>query len=267
MRKISPTPVLLGVALAAVTLGCGDDRGDPMGDEGFGEADGDLPPEPEGEGDGEPVGDGDGDGEVEPRECEVWKIAYDLTGSKFEISDTPLNLGNQTNVVGEPYDAYDRIGPGKFVLHFRDLDGTPGERAFMHAYEMTLNFEVRSPGASVATNLQGSAGPAECGVTSGALLGSTVAWMPAAIVGYHSRGQLRCRGAFCGQADLPRGEAVAVDEISDQPLGEFVFSEGLRRFTMARTVIQQDDKSTSSWFFSGAEISRERVPAPDCLCE
>jgi len=211
--------------------------------------------------------DDDGDADAMLGDCEVWEITYDLTGSEFEISGTPLKLGDQVNVVGEPYNAADRIGPGSFVLRFQDIEGAPGGQAVMVAYRVALHFEVRTPGATVTTNLDGRAGPEGCGLTTGVLAGTSVAWTPSAIVGYHSQGQILCKGAFCKQANLPKGKPVAVDEVFDQPLGEFVFNEDLTRFSMARTVVREGAKSISSWMYEGAEVGRERIDAPACLCK
>lgn len=200
-------------------------------------------------------------------DCEVWEITYDLTGSEFEIRGTPLKLGDQVNVVGEPYEADDRIGPASFVLRFADIEGAPGGQAVMVEYRVDLQFEVDSPGANVLTDLVGRAGPDGCGITTGVLAGTRVAWKPSAIVGYHSKGEILCRGAFCKQANLPKGRPVAVDEVYDQALGEFVFSEDLTRFSMPRTVIREGPKSVSSWMYKGAEVRRERIAAPACLCK
>lgn len=252
-------------------LPAGDGDGEPAGD-GDGEPAGDGDGEPAGDGDGEPAGDGDGepagDGDGEPApECMVWELTYDLTGSKFIIADTPLKLGNQVNTVAEPYDAYDHIGPGTFVLRFRDVDGEPGEVAFMHSYSMALHFQVNASGARVKTDLDGSAGPEECGITRGTLDGTTVAWKPAAIVGYHSKGQIFCKGNFCKLAMLPKNKAKKMDEITDQPVSDFVFDATLSTFTMAKTVIEKDARSTSSWIYAGTETGRELIAAPACLCE
>jgi hypothetical protein len=251
-RTITAIPLSLALLAALVVTACESGEDEESGADASQAA-----------GDDEDIGDADailGD-------CEVWEITYDLTGSEFEISGTPLKLGDQVNVVGEPYEAADRIGPASFVLRFADIDGAPGGQAVMVAYQAALHFEVNSPGATVLTNLFGSAGPDGCGITTGTLAGTSVAWMPSAIVGYHSKGEILCRGAFCKQANLPKGKPVAVDEVYDQALSEFVFTDDLTRFSMPRTVIREGPKSVSSWMYEGAEVRRERIAAPACLCK
>jgi hypothetical protein len=297
MRKsLSPLPLILGVSIAAAGLmACGDDGnaessnetgdgdgdgttgdgdGDPTGD-GDGDPTGDGDGDPTGDGDGDPTGDGDGDGDGDPTgdgdgdpgDCMAWEITYELTNSEFEISGTLGGLGDQVNVVEEPYDGDETVGPGSFVLHFQDVDGAPGGQAFMNAYEMSMHFKVVSIGATVETDLEGDAGPVDCGITSGSLEGTTVAWSPSAIVDHHSVGQILCTGFGCGPAMLPDGEPVPMDETSDQPISDFVFNNDLAGFTMDATVIQMDANSTTSWMYVGTETSRELVPAPACLCE
>ncbi|MCX4240326.1 hypothetical protein [Paraliomyxa miuraensis] len=198
--------------------------------------------------------------------CQVWEITYDLEGSEFEISGTPFMAGDQVNVLTMPYDADDTVGPGTFVLRFQDMGGEPGGMAAMAAYQASLHFVVNSGVTTVSTDLETDAGPEECGVTTGMLAGDTVAWMPSAIVGHHSMGQILCEGALCGAGGLPNGKPVPVDEVSDQPVSDFVFSGDLSSFTMEQTVIQMDANSTTSWMYMGTETGRELIDAPPCLC-
>lgn len=199
-------------------------------------------------------------------ECMVWEITYDLEGSEFEVSDTPLGAGDQVNVVTMPYDADDHVGPGSFVLRFQDVDGAPGGLAAMVSYDMEIQFAVDSGATLVETDLTTAAGPDECGVTTGMVEGTTVAWMPSAIVGRTSMGQILCTGAFCGVGGLPNGRPVPVDEVGDQPVSDFDFSEDFSTFTMLQTIIAQDDNSTTSWTYAGVETDRQLVAAPACLC-
>lgn len=199
-------------------------------------------------------------------DCQVWEITYDLEGSEFEISGTPFNAGDQVNVVTMPYDADDHVGPGNFVLRFQDEGGAPGGLAAMVSYQMALHFVVDAGPTVVATDLDADAGPDECGVTTGMLAGTTVAWMPSAIVDHHSVGQVLCTGALCGAAGLPNGDPVAMDETSDQPIDDFVFSDDLASFTMDQTVIAMDASSTTAWTYVGTETNRQLVIGPPCMC-
>ncbi|MCA9650749.1 MAG: hypothetical protein H6712_31090 [Myxococcales bacterium] len=200
-------------------------------------------------------------------DCQVWEITYDLEGSEFEISDTPFGAGDQVNVVTMPYDADDHVGPGTLVLRFQDVDGDPGGMAAMVSYDMSIHFVVDSGVTVVQTDLETDAGPDECGVTTGMLADTTVAWMPSAIVGHHSMGQILCTGMLCGAGGLPNGMPVPMDETSDQPISDFVFSDDLSSFNMEQTVIAMDANSTTAWTYTGTEVSREQVLGPACLCQ
>jgi hypothetical protein len=199
-------------------------------------------------------------------DCQVWEITYDLEGSTFEISGTPLMAGDQVNTVTMPYDADDHVGPGTFVLRFQDVGGAPGGLAAMVAYTMSIHFVIDSGVTTVATDIEAEAGPDECGLTVGNLAGTTVAWAPPAIVGTHSMGQVLCTGALCGAGGLPNGDPVPQDETSDQLVSDFVFSEDLSSFTMAPTVTGMDANSTQTWTYAAVETSRELVIGPTCLC-
>ncbi|MEX1364455.1 MAG: hypothetical protein AB1Z98_15120 [Nannocystaceae bacterium] len=198
-------------------------------------------------------------------DCQVWEITYDLEGSEFEVSDTPFGAGDQVNTVTMPYDADDHVGPGTFVLRFEDVDGAPGGMAAMVSYDMIIQFVVDGV-TTVTTDITSGAGPDECGVTTGMLDGTTVAWMPAAIVGHQAMGQILCEGALCAAGGLPNGMPVPVDEMTDQPVNDFVFSDDLTTFSMAEVVIGMDDTSTQSWLYEAVEVSRELVDGPECLC-
>lgn len=178
-----------------------------------------------------------------PVACQVWEITYDLTGSEFEISNTPAGAGNQVNVVAEPYDDDEHIGPGNIVLRFHDVDGAPGGDAFVSSYDMDLNFVVGGA-VTVTTDLLVTGGPSECGLTTGTVAAATVAWAPAAMADIHTMGTILCMGGLCGLGGLPDGKPMPVDEVAEQELNPFVFSAELDSFTMAEVVISMDDQAT-----------------------
>lgn len=198
--------------------------------------------------------------------CQVWEITYDLAGSEFEISETPFGAGDQTNVLQEPYDAGGNIGPGSFVLQFEDVDGAPGGLATMNSYQMVLGFVVGGT-VMVTTDIEGQAGPAECGITQGLLNAGTVAWAPPQIVDYVTTGTVLCEGALCSAGGLPNGKAVDQGGTSNQPITDFVFEDDLSGFTMAEIVVGTENSSVNSWLYVGTETGREMVDAPDCLCQ
>lgn len=206
-------------------------------------------------------------GETSTGACQVWEVTYDLAGSEFEISGTAGGgAGDQVNVLQEPYDAGGNIGPGTFVLRFEDIDGAPGGLATMHTYEMVLNFVVGGA-VTVTTDIQGQAGPEECGITQGLLNAGTVAWAPPLISDYVTTGEVLCEGLLCSLGGLPNGEPVDMGGTTDQPVTDFVFEDDLSAFTMVELVVAMDDMSTNSWSYNGTETGRELVDAPDCLCQ
>ncbi|MBW2734055.1 MAG: hypothetical protein JRH20_16835 [Deltaproteobacteria bacterium] len=197
--------------------------------------------------------------------CSVWEITYDLAGSEFEIKNTPMGAGDQLNTVATPYDADDHVGPGTITLRFQDLNNAPGGLAAITEYAMGINFIIGGV-SKVTTEMDMTAGPSACGVTTGTLNGATVAWSPAALVDTHAVGSILCEGVACVLGGMPDGQPTAVDEVADQALGDFVFAEGLGSFTMAATVVSQDNLSTVTWRYKATETARELVPGPACLC-
>jgi len=250
--------------------GDGDGDGDMSGDgDGDGDMSGDGDGDMSGDGDGDMSGDGDGDmsgdGDGDPGTCKVWEIEYDLDGSEFEISQTPLGAGDQLNVVEEPYDDDENVGPGSFVVRFADVDGQPDGSAWIVSYTMDLNFTVDGA-TTIETDLDQAAGPDECGLTSAMLDGDVATWDPLELNDYSSTGTITCYGNFCGLAGFEDGVPEDIDDMGPGPLDPFSFSGDRSTFTTETFIVQQDGQSTTTWFYTGAEISRQLIDAPDCLC-
>jgi hypothetical protein len=212
------------------------------------------------------AGDDTGASDAASTGCQAWEITYDLTDSVFEVYGTPMNAGNQVNTVATPYTDDNHVGPGTLVLRFQDLGGTPGGLAAIVSYDMVINFTVKSLVTSVLTDLTSKAGPEACGVTTGTLSGTTVAWSPSALAGATTVGSITCTGSMCSLGGFQDGVPKAVNETGDQPLSDFVFSSDLKSFTMAKTVIQQDTDSTTAWTYKGAETKRQLISVPTCYC-
>ena len=267
-------PMSLIASLACFGIACSDDGTGSTTDEDTetsdtDSGDGDGDPTDSGDGDGDPTDSGDGDGDAtteDPVGCQVWEIQYDLVSSEFALSDTPMGAGDQVNVVEEPYDEDDNIGPGSITVRFADVDGEPGGTAWIVAYDMTLNFLVDSFGAAVTTELQNEVAFNECGVTSADLPGDEAAWDPSAMPGQTSMGMIVCNGFFCGLGGFDDGVPVMVDDVDDAPLNPFTFASDRMSFTSEPVVVQQDDTSTSTWTYRGMELSRDLIDGPECLC-
>lgn len=191
----------------------------------------------------------------------AWEVTYDLTGSVFEISKTPLGAGDQVNTEMMPYDADDHWGPATMVIRFADVDGNPGEgSAQVVSYIATQDFVVHSSGVVVHTSLAVDAVPTggQCGAAEGALMSNTLSFTTA-LRNYHTKGAITCTGgALCNLAN-PRD----VDETKDQPLNSFSFTNGVSAFTMPKVNVPNTDNATTELSFIGTETSRTQV----CACE
>ena len=192
----------------------------------------------------------------------AWDITYDMTGSIFDIRDTPFNAGNQTNTLQMPYDADTNWGPGTMVIRFVDAGGSPGDGgAHIMSYTATQNFRVVSA-ATVHTMLEVAALPLpdQCGAADGTLAGTTVSW-GTDLRNYRSVGTITCDGVGCSLGGLPPSRDQ--DETGDQPLNSFEFSGDLSSFTMAEVTVPNDDQATTWLTFVGTEVSRVQ----SCACE
>ena len=108
--------------------------------------------------------------------CETWVVEYELSGSKFDIRNTPFGAGDASN----------DIGPGTLKLRFMDDNGSLGAGAVsLISYNMTMNFDVNM----VLSELTGEAGPDECGVTSGDYSAGAITWS-GPMRGYHVEGTI-----------------------------------------------------------------------------
>ncbi|MEZ4230939.1 MAG: hypothetical protein R3B89_17325 [Polyangiaceae bacterium] len=193
----------------------------------------------------------------------AWEVTYDLTGSVFQISETPLGAGDQKNVVQKPYDADDHWGPATIVVRFADADGAPGDGAAqLVSYVARQDFIVKSFGAEVHTMLDvdavGTSG--QCGSGEGALSGDTLSFSTP-MRNYHTKGNITCQGNLCDGAGVPADRQV--DETKDQPLKSFVFTNGVSAFEMEATEVSKDKQARTELSFIGTETGRTQV----CACE
>lgn len=178
-----------------------------------------------------------------------WDITYEITG-KFMITGTTLGLGDASNA----------IGPGTLTLRFPDSGGAPATGGIdLLEYNMPIKFSTETSGIKVDTDVLASAGPNGCGVASGKLTGTSLAWDscmynatngdnanswtpddaadgPGCIANYKSVGTVTCTDnsalASCMQGNLMDGENKQ-DEMWNQPLNTFEFGDGFKTFTMA----------------------------------
>lgn len=234
MRRLALAPLSLSLLLAGCSGG-----DDPL--DGGTEADGSSTPIDSGV-----IPD------AGPQACESWLIEYDLSGSEFEIRNTPFGAG----------DAVNAVGPGRLQLRFPGQEGGPelGEVVLVR-YELAMEFEV----AGVATDVDVTAGPEDCGVAMGTRTSSVVEWSTP-IADYRSMGTVTCNATefLCAAAGLPVGEPVARDSTHVQPLMPFVFggADDFSSFTMAEVEVPNDDAGDTFLRLEGVQTSRSCVPLP-----
>ncbi len=192
----------------------------------------------------------------------AWEVTYDMTGSIFDIRDTPLGAGNQTNEVKMPYTDNANWGPATMVIRFADAGGAPADgSAQIVSYIATQDFQVGSI-ATVHTMLEIDAvgSGAQCGTAEGSLSGDTLSFTTS-MRNYHSKGKITCTGAGCNIGGLPPEQQV--DETKEQPLNSFTFKNGVGSFEMKEVEVPNDDQATTWLTFTGTETGRTQV----CACE
>lgn len=195
-----------------------------------------------------------GPNDAGPVPCESWVIEYDLTGSEFEIRNTPFMAGDQNNVVG----------PGSLRLRFEGTEGGPedGEVRLLQ-FRLTTNFTI----SDVETDIEVTAGPEDCGVMTGTRTSSAVAW-DGPVRGYRAQGTVTCRASefLCGAAGLEVDTPQMRDNTSDQIFESFVFdaADNFSNFTMSEVQIPSDDAGDAFLRLRGTEVSRLCLPLPTC---
>jgi hypothetical protein len=217
-----------------------------------------------------------------------WVITYSITG-QFTITGTPLGLG----------DASHDIGPGELKIRFRNEGNAPAAGpAEILSYTMPMNFSASTSGLTVTTDIVASAGPDACGVASGNLSGTTLAWEtctytggtdwtpeqgaagPGCVAGYRSQGNVNCDDqsvlASCSQGGLQDGDNPQNDT-GNQPLNSFAFAADLSSFQMRALggPAGSDDKGVETpnrapgrtWFnLNATETNRAEETTPECAC-
>lgn len=268
----------LGIALllsAPLVAACGDDGDEPgtttatgsttpTGSTGSGGAGTGGEGQGATTGTGTATGSGTGSGGAA---CATWLVTYDLTGSTYEIDATM----DYTITVETPYDDNHNMGPGTMVLRFQDDGGAPAEGSVTIVdYSLRQNFVTGITGALVTTDIQTTAGPDPCGVATGTLTGTTVAWSPTEASPYCRDGQVSCQGALCGNFGSPPDDDPIVfddDCSATLPLDDFELASDLSSFTMEAVTMSQDSNQSTYLAFVGTETSRELDPAtPACAC-
>ena len=191
-------------------------------------------------------------------------VDYDLTGSTFEITDTPLGAGNQVNTLQTPYTDAKNIGPGTMTIRFAAPAGQPAAgRMDVIKYDMVLEFTVNAAGTNVHTDLTVDVKPATCSGAQGALAGAMGTWMDPGLDPYHTKGNVTCMGATCSLGGLPNGMPVPRDTTEKLKLNPFTFTNGTSDFTMPKVLVSSDSKSKTWLSLKGKAVG---APKPSCGC-
>jgi len=244
---------------SALFLGCGGGDDSPAGDSDVSGDDDDSVGD-----DDDSVGDDDDDDTDLPT-CSTWVNTYDLTGTRYFI-DAVLDFAV---TLEEPYDADATMGPGTMTIRFADNAGAAADGpAHIVDYSLSQDYLTGNAQAIVHTELENTAA-GECGVGTGALLGTELTWTPEVMTDHCQNGQVSCVGIFCGAGGSPEENVpvVVTNECDDYAIGTFTFAADLSSFTHEGTVVYQDDWETSAMQYAGTLVSSELDPnTPACLC-
>ncbi|MCC6648436.1 MAG: hypothetical protein IT374_23060, partial [Polyangiaceae bacterium] len=191
-------------------------------------------------------------------------VVYDLTGSTFEITDTPIGAGNQVNTVEQPYTDPKHIGPGTMKLRFAAPSGTADTgRVDVIDFDLVLEFTVTPAGATVHTDLLVDVTPPVCSGAQGAFASGKATWMAPGLDPYHTKGEVTCTGGTCTLGGLPNGTPVPQETTQKLKLNDFVFTSGVNEFTMEKVQVSGDSKS-KTWLALKAKAVG--APTPSCAC-
>jgi hypothetical protein len=186
--------------------------------------------------------------------CETWIVDYELSGSKFDIRNTPFGAG----------DAANDIGPGTLQLRFTNDNGDLGAgSASLLSYRMKMDFDVMM----VVSELNAESGPDECGIAKGDFAAGALTWS-GPLANYRVYGTITCNASevLCTLADLPHEVAKPIDDTTDQALNPFAVtsSAGTSSFTMDFVEVPNDDAGDTFLRLVGTETARVCVPKPSC---
>ncbi len=165
--------------------------------------------------------DSDSDGEGDACICDPnpgpgsIELEYDLDGSVFTISGTPLGAG----------DGNFSVGPGTMTLRYVD-DGSgnvdTSQPVEVVQLQLTQQFTIDAFGTVTQTDVETTipddrwdgnpAGITSSGSATGTISGNTVTFS-GGLANYHTVGQVLCNGGFCGQGGLPDGTPVPQDNL------------------------------------------------------
>ena len=190
--------------------------------------------------------------------CHSWLVQYDLeNGSELVISDTPMGAGDGAHPM--------RSGAAKVRFanaHGQPASGTAQLLDLRMATETNIEAGMFGLKAKVKTRTTASFTPDAHGVVArGRLDGGVLKWDGPAR-GYQATSTVHCEGALCGRFGAPpKGESQLKQGPYPVQLESLRFSEGVKRFGMARTQVNRTEtpKQTTSWVLHARETKRSCV--------
>ncbi len=188
-----------------------------------------------------------------PARADVWRVTYDLDGSRFDIRGTPFGIG----------DGSFPVGPGTLVVDYPIVgDALVEGTVQMRSYNLVLNFTAGGTGAEVTSDLDSQANFSGAQTFSeGTLSNGVLTWTQS--FPYKVQGTNTCVGGFCGFAGFTEGVPQAIDSEDPFTFAAFTFEAGGPQagaaFDGGEVAVPGSDSAQTFLLLAGTEISRERI--------
>jgi hypothetical protein len=189
----------------------------------------------------------------------VWRVIYELDGTRFEVRDTPFGAGDGSYEVGPGYVTIDYTASGNALV-----DGPVQLRGF----SLVLDFLADNAGASVRSDLLSVANfTGQQTAAAGSLSNGVLTWSES--FPYKVTGTITCNGIFCGFAGFEEG--VPRDESGEDSVTftNFTFESGGPQagapFVAAELSLDAGGGASTFLLIQGREVRRSLVEpqAPD----
>ena len=123
------------------------------------------------------------------------------------------------------------VGPGTVTIRYEDVDGAPGGRALMEAYELdyvfvtNVNVVIASGAITTDVDTVGQLPPDACGLAAGTLTGNTLTW-DGPITQLKSDGTVSCSGSalICDTAEDSFPPGGVIDTLGAQGVRPYTFN-------------------------------------------
>jgi len=184
---------------------------------------------------------------------DVIRVTYNLSGSKFEIRNTPFGAG----------DGSFEVGPGNLVIDYpvsgnQLVDGG----AQLRSYALLLQFTSGTTGLQISTDLTTSANFSQSQTfAQGNLSSGVITWSQS--FPYKAQGSNTCNGGFCGFAGFQDGVPQVIDAEDPFTFAPFRFAAGGPQagagFVADEVQVPGNDSADTFLILKGTEASRVRI--------